>query len=295
MSNRRLPSSIDYSALDLRPAIDASLPWRVDPKRCALLIHDMQRHFLAPFAEATLAPVVQKILDLRELCDALEIPVYYSVQPAKQSNAQRGLLLDFWGEGLQDQPERAQVLDALTPKAHHHPFDKWRYSAFAKTNFEAQLKLNKRDQLLVTGVYGHIGCHATVRDAFMRDIQGFAIGDAIADFSKAELEQALHDIAHRCGVVASTQQVLDTLTASRDRSDKAPVQTFFLALTDHPQSPLPNDAELIDLGVDSVRWMTAIDQWNQALGAALAWERVAACESVGELCALLEQVAGEAR
>lgn len=292
MSKHRLPQSIDYSAVNLRPLCEASLPWVINPQRCALLIHDMQRHFLAPFAAATLGPVIEKILRLREACDALDIPVYYSVQPAQQSNTQRGLLRDFWGRGLQEQPERAEVIDALAPKDHHYTFDKWRYSAFVKTNFESQLKRAQRDQLIVTGVYGHIGCHATARDAFMRDIQAFAVGDAMADFGPSELEQALHDIAHRCGVVHETQTLIASLMASHGQRALAPVRHFFLALTDQPEPSLPNDAELIDLGVDSVRWMTAIDQWNRAQGCALAWERVAACTSVGQLCVLLKQVAG---
>lgn len=299
MPTRRLPQIIDYAPLDIRPHCADSLSWEIHPSRCALLIHDMQRHFLEPFAPSTILPVLKNILSLREQCDALKIPVYYSVQPAAQDNAQRGLLLDFWGPGLQDQPERAEVVDSLTPLAHHHPFDKWRYSAFAKTSFLQTLRESGRDQLMVTGVYGHIGCHATVRDAFMNDIQPFAIGDAMADFSEEELHAALRDIAHRCGVVCSTSFALhelarDTQTcepgarASQDSPHSA-VQRFFIALTDHPEPPVPLHAELMDLGIDSVRWMTAIDVWNQEFQAKLPWEAVAACESVGALFQLLEQ------
>lgn len=294
MSSRRLPESIRYSPVEVDPYCRESLPWTLQIDRCALLIHDMQRHFLAPFAAKTIDPVIAQIQALRDRCDALEIPVFYSIQPARQSDLQRGLLLDFWGPGLQDQPERAKVIDALEPKAHHHCFEKWRYSAFAKTALASTLAKRGRDQLIVSGVYGHIGCHATVRDAFMQDIQAFAVGDALADFSAEELKSALRDIALRCGVVTSCARVLEQLEAPAGCENRAQTllasaqsKFFFLALIEQEQPELPLDAELFDLGVDSVRWMQAIDHWNQDRGDDLAWEKVAACESIAQLCELL--------
>lgn len=294
MSSRRLPESIHYAPIDIEPYCQESLPWTLHPERCALLIHDMQRHFLAPFAAQTIDPVVARNQALRARCDELQIPVFYSIQPAQQSDLQRGLLLDFWGPGLQDQPERAKVIDALAPKAEHHCFDKWRYSAFAKTQLAAMLAERGRNQLMVSGVYGHIGCHATVRDAFMQDIQAFAVGDALADFSSEELKSALRDIALRCGVVTSSARVLEQLAAPAAAENRgqqllssAQSKLFFLALIEQEQPELPLDAELFDLGVDSVRWMQAIDHWNQSRGDNLAWERVAACESIAQLCELL--------
>ena len=68
-----------------------------------------------------------------------------------------------------------------------------------------------RDQLLVTGVYAHIGCTATVVEAFQRDIEAFIAADAVADFSRADHDQALHWIARTSGVPMTTDQLLEVL------------------------------------------------------------------------------------
>ncbi|MDG4800020.1 isochorismatase family protein [Micromonospora sp. WMMD980] len=87
--------------------------------------------------------------------------------------------------------------------------EKRRYSAFVDSTFGDLL--GDRDQLLITGIYAHIGVAATACDAFMRGIQAFVVGDAVADFTRADHLAALRYVARRCGMVLSLEQARASL------------------------------------------------------------------------------------
>src|SRR5262245_52946124 len=97
-----LPSIASYpmpSELDL-PENRAS--WHVDARRSALLVHDMQNYFLAPYprGEAPVKELIENVGHLIERARSLGVPIFYSAQPGDQSSEARGLLVDFWGPGL---------------------------------------------------------------------------------------------------------------------------------------------------------------------------------------------------
>ena len=55
-----------------------------------------------------------------------------------------------------------------------------------------------RDELLLCGVYAHVGVLATVAEAFTRDIQTFFVAHTTADFSQDHDRSALAHAAERC-------------------------------------------------------------------------------------------------
>ncbi|MER7278456.1 isochorismatase family protein [Dactylosporangium sp. NPDC000244] len=186
--------------------------WRPDPARAALLVHDMQHYFLAPFGtsdQALLGRVVDNINTLRKHAAERGIPVVFSAQPGGQSRAERGLLQDFWGDGPPPDERALAIVDALTPAEGELCVTKRRYSAFAGTPLADMLA--GRDQLIITGVYAHIGILATALDAFVRDIQPFVVADAVADFSPAHHRDALRHVRDRCGVVATAAEITEGL------------------------------------------------------------------------------------
>jgi bifunctional isochorismate lyase / aryl carrier protein len=191
--------------------------WRPDPDRAALLVHDMQRYFLAPYAGAPLPEATANIARLAGFARALGVPVFYTAQPGRQEASDRGLLREFWGEGIgaviDADPRAADIAPELAPETADTVVVKWRYSAFQRSTFAQQLAAFGRDQLLITGVYAHIGCQATAVEAFMRDLQPFLVADAVADFSRTHHDQACAYVAGTCGVVTTTADVLTALAA----------------------------------------------------------------------------------
>src|SRR5690606_968847 len=119
--------------------------------------------------------LVRNIAQLRALCNNLGVPVIYTAQSSHQPAEERALLNDFWGPGMTAPEFRDQ--QAMIPELAPHPDDivltKWRYSAFQRSDLRQRMTHMGRDQLIVTGVYAHIGCMATALDAFMQDIQPF--------------------------------------------------------------------------------------------------------------------------
>ena len=195
--------------------------WRVDPARAALLVHDMQRYFVRafelerdgqPLPDAQINIAIANIRRLLDAAHAANIPVYYTAQPPRQNPADRRLLTDFWGDGLQDD-ENAQILDELAPTEADTVLTKWRYSAFVRSPLEEQLKDLGRDQLIIGGIYAHIGCLTTALEAFMRDIQPFMVTDALADFTEKEHHMACEYASGRCARVLNTAEVLEHINA----------------------------------------------------------------------------------
>ncbi|MEH4800870.1 isochorismatase family protein [Atlantibacter hermannii] len=237
---------------------DNKVQWDFEPTRAALLIHDMQDYFINFWGEACpmMAQVIANIAALRRYCKQQGIPVYYTAQPQNQSPEDRALLNDMWGPGLNNYPEQQKVVAQLTPDHDDTVLVKWRYSAFHRSPLEQALKASGRDQLLICGVYAHIGCMITATDAFMRDIQPFMVADALADFSREEHLMALKYVAGRAGRVVMTADLLPT------PQSKAQLRELILPLLDETDEP-EDDENLIDYGLDSVRMMALASRWRQ--------------------------------
>lgn len=207
-----LPRIAAYAPLEERELPANRVSWKPDPSRCVLLVHDMQNHFVRAFEPGGASEAaVQGIAATAAACRRAGIPVVYSAQPGGQSAGERGLQLDMWGWGVGSEPGAADVVDELSPQQGDLVLRKWRYNAFHRTDLAGLLEREGRDQLLITGVYGHIGVQSTAADAFMRDVQAFVVADAVADFSREEHLGALRWVAGRAGVVLHTEGLLTHL------------------------------------------------------------------------------------
>ncbi|MFE0173794.1 isochorismatase family protein [Streptomyces sp. NPDC059002] len=194
--------------------------WTVDPSRAVLLVHDLQNYFLSAYdREASPVPeLLSAVRELKEQATLLGIPVVHTAQPGGQTPAERGLQQDFWGPGLPDDAQAAAIAPEIGPAPADTVLTKWKYSGFVRTDLLERLREQGRDQLVITGIYAHIGVLMTACDAWMQDIQAFVVADAVADFSADDHAMALHWAAGKCAVVTTTESVFPSPSPSPSSS-----------------------------------------------------------------------------
>lgn len=188
--------------------------WLLERDRAALLVHDMQKYFLRPYAPGAepLPDLIANIARLIAAARSAGVPVFYTAQQGEQDRRDRGLQADLWGAGMRRAPEHQDILPELAPAPGDFPLVKHRYSAFQRSNLETLMRSRERDQLIVCGVYAHIGCQLTAAEAFQRDIEPFLVADALGDFSREKHMEAVAWAAAVCAVATSTARILDRLT-----------------------------------------------------------------------------------
>jgi len=210
---RRLPSIEGYKLPEESELPPSRPDWTFAPDRAALLIHDMQAYFVDAFTPgvAPITGIVDNIARLAAAARARGLPVFYTAQNGDQDRRDRGLQADLWGPGMRHIAEHQPIVPALAPADGDIVLVKHRYSAFQRSNLDTLMRARGRDQLIVCGVYAHIGCQLTVAEAFQRDIHPFFVADALGDFSRAWHEAALAYVADCCGIVRSTRQMIEEL------------------------------------------------------------------------------------
>jgi len=256
--------------------------WKLEPTRAALLIHDMQQYFVDAFTpgQSPIVELLAHIEQLRSACRAWGIPVIYSAQPGGQKPEDRGLQTHFWGPGMNDGPDQKKIVEAIAPAEGDIVLTKWRYNAFRKTDLLGILREHGRDQLIVCGIYAHIGVLMTTCDAFMQDIEPFFVADAVADFTIEDHTMAIKYAAQRCAVATTTAAVLEALGEAQVRPDRtadseqpaAGSSLFGMEslrrqigelLQESPSAIQDTDDLINDWGMDSVRLMRLVEQWRR--------------------------------
>ncbi|ENU91499.1 hypothetical protein F892_01758 [Acinetobacter vivianii] len=273
-----IPKIASYAMPQAHEFTENKTHWQLDAKQSVLLVHDMQQYFL-DFYDQQQAPIPELLKNTQALIEQarqLNIPVVYTAQPGDQTPEHRQLLTDFWGTGLKADPQITRIHPDVAATDADTVLTKWRYSAFKFSEFEQLMQQWGRDQLVICGVYAHIGCLMSAAEAFMLNIKPFVCGDAMADFSRAEHDMALKYISTRCGQVMTTSQVL-RLWDLKHMATALSKEGIIAAVSEQLQIPV-HEIELHDdllmLGLDSVRLMTLVGKW-QAHGAKVSFEDLA--------------------
>jgi gluconolactonase len=206
-----------------RPAGGDAL--RLDPRRCALIIQDMQNDVViegGAFASSGSPQhcreqnAIANIARLAERCRALGVPVihvHYLVHPGApgmtlnaplfegviDSNA---LVRGSWG---------AQPVEGLEPKPGDHVVEKMRMSAWEGTSLETILKAEGRDILIETGAWTNMSIEHTARTGadkgYVMVIPEDGCSTMNADWHRASVDYAMQNVA----LVTKTDAVITAL------------------------------------------------------------------------------------
>jgi isochorismate hydrolase len=205
--------SYDLDAIDW--ASFSKVGWRLATQRAGLLVHDMQRFYTAtvPTGMNLLETVIANTGKLSAACRSANVPVFYSVARPCANRQERGLLFDFHGLGMKNIPEHYEIIDELAPTPDDQIVTKKRYSAFFATDLTDRLENAGVEQLIICGVYAHIGCQMSAMDAVMRDFEVFFVADAMAAYSLAQHIQCAEYVSNLCASVQTTRAVLASLAS----------------------------------------------------------------------------------
>ena len=124
------------------------IKWKIEPKKTALLIIDMQNGFIeegAPFEVSDGRRFVPRLVQFRDVCRSKGIPVIYIVYLHRPSGVDMGLSRLLWDKVREGKVHRkgthnAEIYDELKPKEEDIIVEKHRHSAFYGTDLEIILR-----------------------------------------------------------------------------------------------------------------------------------------------------------
>jgi gluconolactonase len=205
------------------PASDE--PLRLDARRCALIIQDMQNDVVmegGAFADSGSPAHCQEqnaianIARLAARCRELGVPVihvHYVVQPGAPGMTLNAPLF----EGVVDKKAMvrgtwgAAAVEGLEPQPNDHVVEKMRMSAWEGTSLETILKAEGRDILIETGAWTNMSIEHTARTGadkgYVMVIPEDGCSTMNADWHRASIDYALQNVA----LVTKTDAVIAAL------------------------------------------------------------------------------------
>jgi maleamate amidohydrolase len=156
-------------------------PERIDPRRAALIAHDVCRRALTPAdpaRRAAMRPVLDAWVRMIAAARASGLPVIYTTPVSRADGADVVLLpTDLSAEtgvppltnGIEGS-EEAGFPDEIAPVATDYVFLKRRPSAFYGTGVAELLRMLRRDTIVIGGGATNRGVETSVREAFNLDL-----------------------------------------------------------------------------------------------------------------------------
>jgi nicotinamidase-related amidase len=168
---------------------------KVDPKRTALLMIDMQNDFIAegaPMETPAGRSIVPKLRELLTFCRNKGILVIYTAHVHRADKLDLGLLGEIWpplGEtlALVEGTPGAEIYPELTPREGEPLITKFAYDAFYGTKLDHILRINGIDTVIIAGVTTDNCCLSAARGALWRNYRVIFLSDGTATFDYPDI------------------------------------------------------------------------------------------------------------
>lgn len=208
---------------------------RLDPKKTALVVVDMQSAFVEPGSPAEVPAsrgIVGAINGLAAGLRRLGGTVIWVTHANIHTNGGSDWSMFF--ENFVAADVRQRTIESLAPTAPGQkvwrdmrvdPGDvhvvKNRYSALipGSSNLERVLRGLGIENLLVAGTKTNVCCEATGRDAMMMDFRVVMVSDCLAALSDDEHRASLETFIQQFGDVMTSEEVVAVLSARPNRAD----------------------------------------------------------------------------
>jgi ureidoacrylate peracid hydrolase len=201
---------------------------RLDPRRTALVVIDMQTLFCEPGAAAEVPGSRGIVAGINRLAAALrlrDVPIIWVLHANIQRNGRSDWEL-FFNHIVADEirartieslaPGRQSVWRDLTVDKDDLTIIKNRYSALIQgsSSLERVLRNLGIDTILIAGTKTNVCCEATARDAMMLDFKVVMVTDCCAALSDDEHRATLETMIQQFGDVMTAEEVLTALSAN---------------------------------------------------------------------------------
>ena len=209
---------------------------RLDAGRSALLVIDMQNHFVAPEWPSSVASAASIVPNINGLATAIRVAGGAVVWIRNIYSEQNLHDWSVYFNGFNTSDARNHVLTSLadgrdgaelwhemaTDDGDWH-IEKSRFSAFIQgaSDLERRLREVGIDTLVITGAMTPVCCEATARDAMMRNFNVVVAADACAAHSDAEHNASLSAMLQVCGDVMTVEEICSRLVPGRQRKPSA--------------------------------------------------------------------------
>jgi ureidoacrylate peracid hydrolase len=199
-----------------------TLKERCDPKYAALIVVDVQNDFVSPEGSAgkrgedvsAAVAMVPRLLRLIEHARRVGLTVVYiRTTHSEWTDTPSWIFRGSQKSGLNTCREGswgAEFYEGISPLPSERVVFKHRYSAFINTDLNTVLKAKGIQSVLVTGVATNVCVETTARDAYMFDYYVTMVEDCAAAYDAKLHMTTLENMRRHFGLVASSDEVMDT-------------------------------------------------------------------------------------